>query len=192
MWDALVQNAYWLVYAGTVMEGETALLLGSLAASQGIVKLVWVIVAAFAGATTGDQISYQLFRRFGPGMVSRNETLKRRSEKARRLLKGHPVKFIIISRFFWGLRSACMLALAASDVPSRVFVPANLFACALWSVIIGSLGYVFSSWVTRIISTMDEISGRAPAIIGGVALFMAVVVLGRYAVLKFWRSRETL
>jgi len=192
MWDALVQNAYWLVYAGTVMEGETALLLGSLAASQGVVKLVWVIVAAFAGATTGDQISYQLFRRFGPGMVSRNETLKRRSEKARRLLKGHPVKFIIISRFFWGLRSACMLALAASDVPSRVFVPANLFACGLWSVIIGSLGYVFSSWVTRIISTMDEISGRAPAIIGGVALFMAVVVLGRYAVLKFWRSRETL
>lgn len=192
MWDALVQNAYWLVYAGTVMEGETALLLGSLAASQGVVKLVWVIVAAFAGATTGDQISYQLFRRFGPGMVSRNETLKRRSEKARRLLKGHPVKFIIISRFFWGLRSACMLALAASDVPSRVFVPANLFACALWSVIIGSLGYVFSSWVTRIISTMDEISGRAPAIIGGVALFMAVVVLGRYAVLRFWRSRETL
>lgn len=192
MWDALVQNAYWLVYAGTVMEGETALLLGSLAASQGVVKLVWVIVAAFAGATTGDQISYQLFRRFGPGMVSRNETLKRRSEKARRLLKGHPVKFIIISRFFWGLRSACMLALAASDVPSRVFVPANLFACALWSVVIGSLGYVFSSWVTRIISTMDEISGRAPAIIGGVALFMAVVVLGRYAVLKFWRSRETL
>jgi membrane-associated protein len=192
MWDALVQNAYWLVYAGTVMEGETALLLGSLAASQGVVKLAWVIFAAFAGATTGDQISYQLFRRFGPGMVNRNETLKRRSEKARRLLKGHPVKFIILSRFFWGLRSACMLALAASDVPSRVFVPANLFACALWSVIIGSLGYVFSSWVTRIISTLDEISGRAPAIIGGVALFMAVVVLGRYAVLKFWRSRETL
>ncbi len=192
MWDALVHNAYWLVYAGTIMEGETALLLGSLAASQGLVKLAWVIAAAFAGATTGDQISYQLFRRFGPGMVSRNETLKRRSEKARRLLKGHPVKFIIVSRFFWGLRSACMLALAASDVPSRVFVPANLFACALWSVIIGSLGYVFSSWATKAMATMDEISGRAPAIIGGIALFMALVVIGRYAVLKFWRSRETL
>jgi membrane protein DedA with SNARE-associated domain len=191
MWDALVHNAYWLVYAGTIIEGETALLLGSLAASQGLVKLAWVIAAAFAGATTGDQISYQLFRQFGPGMVSRNETLKRRSEKARRLLKGHPVKFIIVSRF-WGLRSACMLALAASDVPSRVFVPANLFACALWSVIIGSLSYVFSSWATRAIATMDEISGRAPAIIGGIALFMALVVIGRYAVLKFWRSRETL
>ena len=192
MWDALIHNAYWLVFAGTIMEGETALLLGTLAASQGLVKLVWVIAAAFAGATTGDQISYQIFRRFGPGMVSRNETLQRRSEKARRLLKGHPVKFIILSRFFWGLRSACLLALAASDVPSRVFVPANLLACALWSVIIGSLGYVFSSWAARVIATMDEISGRAPAIIGGVALFMALVFIGRRAVLKYWRSRETL
>lgn len=192
MWDALVHNAYWIVYAGTIMEGETALLLGSLAASQGVVKLFWVIIAAWAGATTGDQVSYQLFRRFGPAMVARNETLKRRSEKARRLLKGHPIKFIFVSRFFWGLRSASMLAMAASDVPSKVFVPANFFACGLWAVVIGSLGYAFSSWVSRIVSTMDDISGRAPAIIGGVALFVAVIFLGRYAVLKFWRSRETL
>lgn len=192
MWDTLVHNAYWLVYAGTILEGETALLLGSLAANRGAVELIWVIMAAFAGATTGDQISYQVFRRFGPGIVSRNETLKRRSEKARRLLKGHPVKFIIVSRFFWGLRSACMLALAASDVPSRVFVPANLIACALWALIIGSLGYVFSGWAAEAISAMDAVSGRAPAVIGGIALLAAVIVAGRYAVLKFWRSRESL
>ena len=192
MFDALINNAYWIVYAGTILEGETALLLGSLAASQGYVKLVWIILAGWTGATTGDQISYQVFRRFGPGMVARNETLKRRSEKARRLLKGHPIKFIFVSRFFWGLRSASMLAMAASDVPSKVFVPANFFACGVWAIVIGSLGYVFSSWVSQVVSTMDSISGRAPAIIGGIALFVAVIVLGRYAVLKFWRSRETL
>ena len=66
MLDTLVNNAYWLLYAGTMIEGETALLLASLAAHQGLIDLTWVIVAAFAGATTGDQISYQVFRRFGP------------------------------------------------------------------------------------------------------------------------------
>jgi len=192
MLDALVSNAYWLLYAGTTMEGETALLLASLAAHQGLIELTWVIIIAFAGATTGDQISYQMFRRFGPAMVARNATLKRRTEKARRLLAGHPVKFIIVSRFFWGLRSACMLALAASDVPTRVFAPANLAACALWATVVGSLGYVFSGWVTRIVTTMDGLSGRAPAALAGIVAFLVLIVLVRKAVLKFWRSRETL
>ena len=192
MLDTLVNNAYWLLYAGTVMEGETALLLASLAAHQGLIDLAWVIVIAFAGATTGDQISYQVFRRFGPGMVKRSATLQRRTEKARRLLAGHPLKFIILSRFFWGLRSACMLALAASDVRTRVFAPANLVACALWATVVGSLGYLFSSWVTRIVTTMDGLSGRAPAILAGIVAFLVLIVLARRAVLKFWRSRETL
>ncbi len=192
MLDALVSNAYWLLYAGTIMEGETALLLASLAAHQGLIELTWVIIIAFAGATTGDQVSYQVFRRFGPAMVARNATLKRRTEKARRLLAGHPVKFIILSRFFWGLRSACMLALAASDVPTRVFAPANLVACALWATVVGSLGYVFSGWVTRIVTAMDGLSGRAPAVLAGIVAFILLIVLVRKAVLKFWRSRETL
>lgn len=192
MIETLIHNAYWLVYVGTILEGETALLLGALTASQGLVDIFWIIVVAFAGATTGDQISYQIFRRFGPSMVSRNETLQRRSEKARRLLAGHPIKFIIISRFFWGMRSACMLALAASDVPTRVFAPFNLLACALWASIVGVLGYIFSGWVTEIVSTMDTISGRAPAIIGGIIIFVLAVWLVRRGILTFWRSRDSL
>lgn len=192
MLDTLVNNAYWLLYVGTVMEGETALLLASLAANQGLIDLLWVIAIAFAGATTGDQVSYQLFRRFGSSMLMRNGTLKRRTEKARRLLAGHPLKFIIVSRFFWGLRSACMLAMAASDIPTRVFAPANLFACALWATIVGSLGYVFSAWVSRIVTTMDDLSGRAPAVMAGAAAFIILIVFLRRAVLRFWRSRETL
>lgn len=192
MIDTLIHNAYWLVYVGTILEGETALLLGALTASQGLVDIFWVIAVAFAGATTGDQISYQIFRRFGPAMVSRNETLQRRSEKARRLLADHPIKFIVISRFLWGMRSACMLALAASDVPTRVFAPFNLLACALWASVVGILGYIFSGWVTEIVSTMDTISGRAPAIFGGIVIFVLAVWLVRRGILKFWRSRNSL
>jgi membrane protein DedA with SNARE-associated domain len=191
MIESLIQNAYWLVYVGAIIEGETALLLGALTASQGLVDIFWIIVVAFAGATTGDQVSYQVFRRFGPALMSRNETLQRRSEKARRLLAGHPVKFILISRFLWGMRSACMLAMAASDVPTRVFAPFNVLACALWAIIVGLLGYVFSGWVTRIVSTMNEISGAAPAIIGGIIIVIVAVFLVRLAILRFWRSRET-
>jgi membrane protein DedA with SNARE-associated domain len=192
MLKTLLDNAYWLLFAGTVLEGESALLLASVAASQGLLNVQWVIAVAFAGATVGDQISYQAFRRFGPALIARSPTLQRRSEKARRLLAGHPVKFILISRFFWGLRSACMLALAASDVPTRVFAPANILACAIWAITVGVLGYIFSTGVARVLEAMDTISGRAPAIMAGAAVFILVVVLLRRAVLRFWRSRETL
>ena len=192
MLDTLVNNAYWLLFVGTIFEGETSLLLASLAANQGLIDLAWVIAIAFAGATTGDQLSYQIFRRFGPAMVARSATLRRRTEKARRLLAGHPLKFIIVTRFFWGLRFACMLALAASDVPTRVFAPANLLACALWAVIVGTLGYVFSGWVSQIVTTMDSLSGRAPAVIAGFVAFVVLLVVLRRAVLRYWRSRETL
>ena len=115
MFDTLVNNAYWLVFAGTVGEGETALLLGSLAASQGYVSLLWVIIAGFAGATTGDQISYQVLLRIGPRLIKRNPALAERTQKARGMLAGHPVKFIIFSRYLWGLRTASMLALATAQ-----------------------------------------------------------------------------
>ena len=56
----------------------------------------------------------------------------------------------------------------------------------------GSLGYVFSGWVSHIVTTMDDLSGRAPAILAGIVAFIVLIVLARKAVLKFWRSRETL
>jgi membrane protein DedA with SNARE-associated domain len=192
MLDALVSNAYWLLYAGTIMEGETALLLASLAANRGLIDLTWVIIIAFAGATTGDQISYQTVPavRTGHGCAQCNlETAHRESAPVAGRTPGevhHPI------RFFWGLRSACMLALAASDVPTRVFAPANLVACALWATIVGSLGYVFSGWVTHIVTTMNDISGTAPSIIGGIIIFVLAVWLVRRGILKFWRSRDSL
>ncbi len=192
MLDSLINNAYWLLFAGTVLEGETALLLASLAASQGLLELPLVIATAFAGALVGDQISYQLFRRFGPAMVEHNPTLKRRSEKARKWLAGHPVKFILLTRFLWGLRFACMLAMAASDVRTRVFAPVNLIACAMWASAVGTAGYFFSGWVGQVVGAMGTISGRAPAFLAGMAAFVLTIYLLRKAVLRFWRSRESL
>jgi hypothetical protein len=38
---------------------------------------------------------------------------------------------------------------------------------------------------------MNEISGAAPAIIGGIIIVIVAVFLVRLAILRFWRSRET-
>ena len=174
------------------MEGETALLLASLAASQGLIDLFWVIVVGLCRChdRRPDQLSGVPPVRAGAWWRA-TKPCNARTEKARRLLAGHPIKFIILSRFFWGLRSACMLALAASDVPTRVFAPFNLVACALWATVIGlaglrvqRLGQPDRVHHGRPVGTRTGHRGRYRRV--------SCCVLGRRAVLRFWRSRNPL
>ena len=89
------------------------------------------------------------------------------------------VALAIVGERFWSLQE-------------KRIAPANLVACALWATIVGTLGYVFSGWVSQIVTTMDTLSGRAPAVIAGFVAFVVLLVVLRRAVLRYWRSRETL
>ena len=43
--EGFVENyGYWAILAGTVLEGETVLILGGLAAHQGYLELAWVLL----------------------------------------------------------------------------------------------------------------------------------------------------
>jgi hypothetical protein len=53
----LVNYGYWAVFIGCLLEGETILILGGLAAHQSSLRLVHVIVIATLGGMLGDQIS---------------------------------------------------------------------------------------------------------------------------------------
>jgi len=58
--DRLIDTyGYWAILVGTLLEGETILLLGGFAAYQGYLALPWVILAAFIGAFCGDQLFFR-------------------------------------------------------------------------------------------------------------------------------------
>lgn len=55
--ETFVQTyGYWAILIGTFLEGETILVLGGLAAHMGYMDLNGVILAAFAGSLSGDQL----------------------------------------------------------------------------------------------------------------------------------------
>ena len=51
---------------GSVLEGETLLVLAGLAARRGYLSLQWVVVVAATGAFIGDQICFFVGRRLNP------------------------------------------------------------------------------------------------------------------------------
>ena len=56
------EYGYWALLLGTILEGETIMLLAGFAASQGHLSLPWVWLVGFLGAVTGDQTFFYLGR----------------------------------------------------------------------------------------------------------------------------------
>lgn len=67
----LVNYGYWAVFIGCLLEGETILILGGLAAHQTTLRLIDVIAVATLGGMVGDQILFWTGRYFGPRILPR-------------------------------------------------------------------------------------------------------------------------
>lgn len=147
---------YAAIGIGTFLEGETILILGGFAANRGYLELPWVIVSAFLGTLFGDQLYFYIGRIKGRDLLERRPHWKAKSEKARRLLNRHQVWLIVGFRFLYGLRTVTPFLIGASNVSPMRFLVFNALGAALWSVIIGVLGYLFGGALEVIVGDIKK------------------------------------
>ena len=57
------------MFVGFLVPGETAAILGGVAASRGTVSLIGMIVAVVLAAIVGDSVGYEVGRHAGPRML---------------------------------------------------------------------------------------------------------------------------
>ncbi len=138
---------YPALFAGTLMEGETVLIIAGLLAHSGHLRLPWVMLVAFAGAFTADQLFFQIGRRKGKAFLERRPGWEPRIDRIRRFLVGYQVLAILGYRFLYGLRTITPVVIGASGFPTHRFVALNLCSTLLWSVVVSSAGYYFGHLV---------------------------------------------
>jgi membrane protein DedA with SNARE-associated domain len=139
---------YYLLFFGTLLEGETIMVLAGMAAKAGILDLWWVIPIGFAGSLTGDQTLFFVSRYFFSRGKFQDFLLKRpawqpRIDRINRILERHGTWFILSFRFYYGLRNITPVVIAASSVKSSRFVLLNVTGAILWAVAVASAGYLF-------------------------------------------------
>ena len=140
----LVQTwGYPMVFLGTLLEGETVLLLAGLAAHAGYLELPWVIAAAWAGAVTGEQVWFALGRRRGERLLRRYPKLKSKAQRMTALLARYNLPLILSLRFLYGLRTVAPIAIGMSPLPWARFTALDFAAAAIWAVVVASAGYAF-------------------------------------------------
>ena len=152
------QYGYWAVFLGVMLEnaglpvpGETMLLAGAVLAHFDRLRLVWVILAAVAGAILGDNMGFLIGRWGGRTLAVRHGwkfgLTEPRLAKFEAFFEKHGPKTVFIARFVTGLRVFGALLAGASRLPWLTFSLYNAAGAVVWSVVIGAAGYLLGhSW----------------------------------------------
>lgn len=141
--DLIAQYGYIALFIGTLLEGETWLILAGFAAHQGYLQLHWVMLIGLVGGFLGDQIYFWLGRTHGPWVLKRYPRLSSLFERTNSLMERYHEVLIVGIRFMYGLRTVGPMAMGMSAVSALRFALFNALGAAIWSVGMGGTGYLF-------------------------------------------------
>lgn len=160
--------AYSLIFAWASSHSLLLSLFAGYAAFSGVLKFGTLVGVCWAGSFFGDVFRFWIGRQFGIGWLRRFPRLHGAVEKAVLLSQHHHVWMILTHRYPHGIRGIAALAYGASALPWKVFLPLNLAASGIWSVLVVSIGYAFGRMSEKVMSDASSTLG----------LIMLVVFLG--------------
>lgn len=147
-WTYLLQHyGYFAVVIGSFFEGETILMLGAYAVHQHVLNFWLLIVSAMIGGGIGDQLYYQIGKRYGYDFIDQHPKLKLRFQKASVLIENYPTLSILLMRFAWGLRTVIPMIIGIKQYPVLRYMAINLLGCFIWAFVIVSVGLQVSHWL---------------------------------------------
>jgi membrane protein DedA with SNARE-associated domain len=127
-----------------IVPSETAVVTAGVVAAAGDLALPLVIGAAAVGAFAGDNISYDIGRRFGDSIVDRflkGEKARRRIDWAHAQLRERGVQLILVGRFVPGGRTAVTISAGSLHFAWGRFLGADAVAALVWALFASLLGY---------------------------------------------------
>ncbi|HSZ69374.1 MAG TPA: DedA family protein [Solirubrobacteraceae bacterium] len=160
---------------GIPVPGETALIVGGVLASQGQLKIGFVIAAAAAGAIVGDNIGYQIGRRGGRWLLERPGPFY--AHRLRVLAMGGPFferhgpKAVFFGRFILGLRTWASWLAGANHMRWRTFFMWNALGGICWATGVGLIAYFLGTSAGNLITSFG-IYGLIAVLIAAVSAFV--------------------
>jgi membrane protein DedA with SNARE-associated domain len=139
----LLENyGYPAIVLGTIVEGETVLILAGMLSFWGVLDLPLVMIMAFIGSYGGDQFMFFLGRHKGQRILIRHPKWRSRLERIHRLLKSYHTAIILGFRFMYGFRLVTPLVLGMDrEIKAGRFALLNGISAIIWSILVAGGGY---------------------------------------------------
>jgi membrane protein DedA with SNARE-associated domain len=174
----LADYGYLAVLAGSLLEGETILVMAGFAAHQGYLSMPAVVAVAFVGGTLGDLGFFWIGRRFGAGLLRRLPGAGPRAAKVLPWLHRFDALLIVAIRFMYGLRIIGPIVIGAAGVRPARFALYNAIGAAIWAPLVGGAGYFFGYALQELAGDLWPYEEVALAVIAAIMLGGGLI-LGR-------------
>lgn len=160
---------------GALIEGETFLVAGGIAAQQGLFHLPGLIALALVGSMIHDGVFFYIGRFGGAKFFEKRPGVHQKLTGIIGLFDKYGVWLILALRFAYGLRTLIPTAIGMSHISNQKFWLFDIIGGFVWSCTFILAGYVFGSAVTVALHKLHLFEGAGWKIV--LVLIMAVVVL---------------
>ena len=190
--NLLIAHGYLVVLFGAALDnfglpssGDIVLFAGGLFANRGHLALPLVMLSGFAGALISDNAVYWIGRVGGRPLIGRILKMRflhflvneKSLSKVERYFETHGGKTVFVGRFGPGLRSMTPLFAGVTRMKYHRFIPYNVAAAAVWSVVYSLIGYVFGQYWTELLAVAKSFGF---GVVGLVFLVLLAYLLRRY------------
>ena len=183
--DYLEIHGYWVLFAGTFLEGEAVLIMAGFLAFEGRLNLGGVVLTAWAGSFLGDQFFFYLGRLKGKSLLRRFHFIARRFREALRLIEKYGIFVAFISRFTYGLRIVLPVILGITGLAARTFLAINLGSALVWAGVFSLAGYLFGKSASLF---LEDVSKYEPYLL--VALAGIIMTFWLFHIYHAWKAKK--
>ena len=171
---------------GFFLPGDSLLFLAGFFSAKGdLWPWYFLLPALFVAAFAGDQLGYQIGRKFGPALFDKpNSRFFKQSyvKKAHDYFEERGQAAIVIGRFVPVVRTFLPVVVGVSGYEYKKFLPANLLGALLWAVGVTTVGML----VQMAVGATVDIDKYLYPVVGVVVLISLIPVFVEIA-----RSRRT-
>ncbi|MGB7364726.1 MAG: DedA family protein [Rhodococcus sp. (in: high G+C Gram-positive bacteria)] len=166
------------IFVGFVIPGETAAVIGGVAASQDHVNVAYMCAVVVAAAVIGDSVGFEIGKHFGPRLLALQMLDKRRAklDQASDLLARKGGSAVFLGRFVAFFRAVMPALAGMSRMPYPKFLTFNAIGGLVWGIGFVMLGFVAGNSYEKIAKTVGT---------SATLIVVAVVIVG----VIVWRVR---
>lgn len=176
----ITQFGYPALVIGLLLEGETALVLGSFMAHRGYLNLSLVLLMGVIVSFASDQFFFWMGRTRGSLFLESRPAWKLPVQKATSLLGRNLEVLSFAIRFMYGLRTVLPFVMGMSRFDPKRFALFDLVGALVWSLTFGLAGQLIGHVMSLILEDIKEHEARIAA---------GILLVG-VGIWSYWRHRH--